>query len=180
MHSSTIKYITAACAVSNPALVRNVNLELLVGQLLAAIGDVAAAVGWLHFTDCDGAIVCSASDKEGLALGSLAGRHGVGWNVTSFHGDPLSASGAENLVFVVAVFATSPGNVCNAMGRMQLSGNQVAFMTSTCDVQLFAAVEATLHCIGWYFAVGCCDPATGSTSSRRRETQDGCRWRCVC
>lgn len=162
------------------ALVRNVDLELLVGQLLAAIGDVAAAVGWLHFANCDGAIVCSTTDEEGFALGSLAGRHGVGGNVTSLDGDPLSATGAENLVFVVAVFAASPGNVCYAMGWMQLAGNQVAFVTSTCDVQLLAAVKATLQCIGRHFTVGCSHPATGSTTSGCRETQDGCRWRCVC
>lgn len=112
MHRLTIKYIRATPIDDS---VGDVNLELLVGQLLAGIGYVAAAVRWLHLAHCDCAVVGGASNEEGLALRCLTGGHSVGWNVASLDGQPLAAAGAKDFVLVVAVLTAAPGNVGDAM-----------------------------------------------------------------
>lgn len=156
-------------------LVGDVDFELLVGQLLAAIGYVAAAVRWLHLAHGDGAVVGGASDEEGLALGSLAGGEGIGWNVAGLDGQPIAAGGAEHLVLIVAMFAAAPGDVGDAVGWMQLAGNEIALVAGARNIQLLVAIEAALQSIRWHLAIGGGHPAARTAASGFREAQDGCR-----
>lgn len=73
--------------------------DFVVGEaeLLTAEGDVADAVGLLHFAGGDAALMADSAYEEGLAIFTLAAREGARRNVGAAGWDPVGGAANEYL-----------------------------------------------------------------------------------
>lgn len=115
-----------AKGVGHPAVaVAGEQLKIVFNVLLSAVWHIGAALVGYHLGRQQIAIVIGTSDKDGIAIGIMAGQYGAGHNVAAGRADPCLRLD-EHLVCFQLMLGTAVRYVQAAVRWMHLAGRQTA------------------------------------------------------
>lgn len=107
------------------------------GDFLAAMGNIQDMMLWVDLADNHGIFVSGTADVQWSTIRLLTTDESTGGGVTVTRRNPnhLGVVGVgQNLVGVVGILRATPWNITHVMGSDDLTGNSVAFVRGTADV----------------------------------------------
>lgn len=107
------------------------DLIVLVGDLLAAVWNIANAMALLHFTNGQSTLMVGTTYEKWFTVLSFTSWQGSAGDSAATDGDPMAGSVTEDFKLVLRMFIAAPGDVADAVGGNDLERSKKLFPNSS-------------------------------------------------